>query len=219
MADVTNASSIPQTGKLVATIENLNFDQDVTQMGGSILLVSNFTVAAETRKGRRPSLHTAAPPEKGEALFDHLVASVRALGVPVETGTATAFRRRLQRSPVQNRRRRLWIAIHNQACNHSQVVRDLLEHSGVVPSTGLLVHRRPRRKIMPQHPPLAARLDDVADAVEQLTRRVDALRSIFPHQGQIGNQEFPFRIRDIARIARPCFAHNTKIIAQLTIGA
>ena len=63
-----------------------HFDLDVTQVGGAILLVSNFTVAAQTRKGRRPSLDGAAPPERGEFLFNHLVESVRNLGVTVATG-------------------------------------------------------------------------------------------------------------------------------------
>ena len=63
-----------------------HFDQDVTQVGGSILLVSNFTVAAETRRGRRPSLDRAAGPELGEKLFNHLVEAVKNLGVPVATG-------------------------------------------------------------------------------------------------------------------------------------
>jgi D-tyrosyl-tRNA(Tyr) deacylase len=63
-----------------------SFDLDVKQSGGSILLVSNFTVAAETRKGRRPSLDNAASPDKGRELFDQLVAAVQSLGVPVATG-------------------------------------------------------------------------------------------------------------------------------------
>src|SRR2546421_8605981 len=67
-----------------------HFDQDVAQVGGSILLVSNFTVAAETRKGRRPSLDGAARPEQGEQLFNHLVNAVRNLGVPVATGKVGA---------------------------------------------------------------------------------------------------------------------------------
>src|SRR5215213_5616795 len=62
------------------------FDADVRQVGGSILLVSNFTVAADTRGGRRPSFIAAAETERGRELFDQLVAAVRALGVPVETG-------------------------------------------------------------------------------------------------------------------------------------
>jgi D-tyrosyl-tRNA(Tyr) deacylase len=62
------------------------FDLDVKQSGGSILLVSNFTVAAETRKGRRPSLDNAASPEKGRQLFDQLVDALKRLDVPVQTG-------------------------------------------------------------------------------------------------------------------------------------
>jgi len=62
------------------------FDQDVKQVGGSILLVSNFSVAAETGQRRRPSLSNAAPPEEGGVMFDRLVEAVRALGVAVETG-------------------------------------------------------------------------------------------------------------------------------------
>lgn len=63
-----------------------HFDVDVKQAGGSVLLVSNFTVAGATRKGRRPSFDAAAGPEAGRKLFDDLVAAVRALGVEVQTG-------------------------------------------------------------------------------------------------------------------------------------
>jgi len=63
-----------------------HFDLDVKQVGGGILLVSNFTVAGETRKGRRPSLDNAASPERGRALFDQLVEALRRQGVLVATG-------------------------------------------------------------------------------------------------------------------------------------
>jgi D-tyrosyl-tRNA(Tyr) deacylase len=63
-----------------------NFDLDVKEVGGSILLVSNFTVAGDARKGRRPSLDAAADPAKGREQFDQLVAAVRASGITVETG-------------------------------------------------------------------------------------------------------------------------------------
>ena len=62
------------------------FELDVTQIGGSILLVSNFTVAADTRKGRRPSFDAAAKPEKGRTLFDFVVDRLRQAGIRVETG-------------------------------------------------------------------------------------------------------------------------------------
>lgn len=54
--------------------------------GGGLLLVSQFTLAADTRKGMRPSFTTAAPPEHGRAWFDRLVESARAAHAPVETG-------------------------------------------------------------------------------------------------------------------------------------
>jgi D-tyrosyl-tRNA(Tyr) deacylase len=70
-----------------------HFDLDVAQAAGGLLLVSNFTVAAETRKGRRPSLDGAASPDQARALFDHLVATTRNLAppdVPVATGEFAA---------------------------------------------------------------------------------------------------------------------------------
>lgn len=66
--------------------DDKHFDLDVKQTNGSVLLVSNFTVSAATRQGRRPSFDAAAPPEKGRELFDALVAAVRATDVPVSTG-------------------------------------------------------------------------------------------------------------------------------------
>ncbi len=63
-----------------------NFDRDVKEIDGSILLVSNFTVAADARKGRRPSLSDAADPVAGRERFDQLVAAVKAQGVDVRVG-------------------------------------------------------------------------------------------------------------------------------------
>ena len=63
-----------------------HFDLDVKQVGGAMLLVSNFTVAGETKKGRRPSLEGAASPEEGRVMFDAFVEAVKKLGVPVATG-------------------------------------------------------------------------------------------------------------------------------------
>ena len=89
-ADDTDADVTWTAGKLVGLRIFRNgdkhFDADVKQAGGAVLLVSNFTVAARTRQGRRPSFDAAAPPEKGRALFDTLVEAVRAQGVKVETG-------------------------------------------------------------------------------------------------------------------------------------
>jgi D-aminoacyl-tRNA deacylase len=54
--------------------------------GGGLLLVPQFTLAADTRKGARPSFTPAAPPEAGQALFESLVAAARARHGSVETG-------------------------------------------------------------------------------------------------------------------------------------
>jgi D-tyrosyl-tRNA(Tyr) deacylase len=63
-----------------------HFDRSVADIGGGILLVSNFTVAADTKKGRRPSFDAAAVPEAGRVMFDRLIEAVRATGVPTATG-------------------------------------------------------------------------------------------------------------------------------------
>jgi D-tyrosyl-tRNA(Tyr) deacylase len=62
------------------------FDQDVQAIGGGILLVSNFTVAADTQSGRRPSLSPAASPAVAAPLFEQLLAAVKSLGIPTGTG-------------------------------------------------------------------------------------------------------------------------------------
>ena len=54
--------------------------------GGGLLLVPQFTLAADTRKGLRPGFSTAAPPESGRALFEHVVAQARQVYAPVAQG-------------------------------------------------------------------------------------------------------------------------------------
>jgi len=58
----------------------------VQDIGGELLLVSQFTLLADTRKGRRPSFTDAAPPTRAEALFNQFVEQVRATGLKVATG-------------------------------------------------------------------------------------------------------------------------------------
>ena len=59
--------------------------------GGQALVVSQFTLCAETRKGRRPSFNRAAPPERAKALYERFVQRVRDLGIHVETGVFGAY--------------------------------------------------------------------------------------------------------------------------------
>jgi D-aminoacyl-tRNA deacylase len=58
----------------------------LTQVKGQLLLVPQFTLAADTAKGLRPGFSTAAPPEKAERLFDSIVQSARELYGGVESG-------------------------------------------------------------------------------------------------------------------------------------
>jgi len=60
---------------------------DLTQVGGALLVVSQFTLYADARKGRRPSFVDAAAPEDATALYEKFVATLKAQGVLVETGS------------------------------------------------------------------------------------------------------------------------------------
>jgi D-tyrosyl-tRNA(Tyr) deacylase len=60
----------------------------VADVGGGILVVSQFTLYADAAKGNRPSFTDAAPPEKAERLYDEMVRRLRSLaGINVETGS------------------------------------------------------------------------------------------------------------------------------------
>ena len=61
-------------------------NRSVLDIGGSALVVSQFTLSADTRSGNRPGFSTAAAPEDGERLYKHFATTLRDLGVPVETG-------------------------------------------------------------------------------------------------------------------------------------
>ncbi len=67
------------------------FDRSVEDVGGSLLVVSQFTLYGDVRRGRRPSFTEAAPPAEAEERFAALVERFRATGVPVETGQFQAM--------------------------------------------------------------------------------------------------------------------------------
>ena len=62
------------------------FDRSLLDAGGAALVVSQFTLLADTAKGNRPSFSAAAAPEHAEPLYESFCAALRELGVPVETG-------------------------------------------------------------------------------------------------------------------------------------
>jgi D-tyrosyl-tRNA(Tyr) deacylase len=61
------------------------------EVGGAMLVVSQFTLLGDCVKGRRPSFTDAAPPEEANRLYESFVAAARGMGVPVETGVFQAM--------------------------------------------------------------------------------------------------------------------------------
>jgi D-tyrosyl-tRNA(Tyr) deacylase len=91
---VANGDTEKDAQYLVPKIINLRifadaegrFNLSALDINGELLLVSQFTLLADTRKGRRPSFIKAAPPVQAEELFDYFVAQARASGLKVATG-------------------------------------------------------------------------------------------------------------------------------------
>ena len=67
------------------------FNESIQDIGGSALVVSQFTLHADMRKGRRPGFTGAARPEVAEPLIDRFAETLRAQGIPVETGVFGAM--------------------------------------------------------------------------------------------------------------------------------
>lgn len=71
--------------------EEGKMSRSVLETGGSILVVSQFTLYGDCRKGRRPNFTRAAPPEPAEALYRSFIAALREEGVPVAEGSFGAM--------------------------------------------------------------------------------------------------------------------------------
>lgn len=67
------------------------YDLDVREIGGAVLVISQFTLAASIRRGRRPSFEGAEEPERARSLYERVCARLRELGVPVQTGSFGAY--------------------------------------------------------------------------------------------------------------------------------
>lgn len=94
LVGVTHADSADLAPKMAAKLWNLRiFDDDagvmnrsVAECGGELLVVSQFTLYGDTRKGRRPSWIDAAAPDQAEPIIERLVVELRSLGATVATG-------------------------------------------------------------------------------------------------------------------------------------
>jgi D-tyrosyl-tRNA(Tyr) deacylase len=66
-------------------------NRSIADVGGEILAVSQFTLLGDCRKGRRPSFDPAAPPDVARALYEHFIAKIGELGIPVKAGVFQAM--------------------------------------------------------------------------------------------------------------------------------
>ncbi len=70
--------------------ENDKMNLSVRDISGAILLVSQFTLQGDCRKGRRPGFDAAGDPDQAKELYEKTIAAIKALGIPVETGIFAA---------------------------------------------------------------------------------------------------------------------------------
>lgn len=78
------------TGLRIFPDANGKMNCSLLDVNGAILVVSQFTLYGDCRKGRRPSFDAAAPPEHARALYEYFVSRLREMSVPVETGVFQA---------------------------------------------------------------------------------------------------------------------------------
>ena len=111
---VTHSDAAAQADWLARKITTLRVFEDaagkmnlgLSDVGGAVLVVSQFTLYGEARKGRRPDFIQAARPEQAEPLVDRFVAQLRAAGLHVETGR---FRAEMQVALVNDGPVTLWL--------------------------------------------------------------------------------------------------------------
>lgn len=89
LVGVTHAdgpAEVDKTARKIAELRILRDERSVLDDGAPVLVISQFTLHADVRKGRRPSWNAAAPADVAEPVVEAVVAALRERGVPVETG-------------------------------------------------------------------------------------------------------------------------------------
>ena len=86
--------------------EDGKMNRSIADVGGSMLVVSQFTLYADCRRGRRPSFTDAAPPELADRLYQHFVEEIRQRNIPVATG---AFRAEMHVSLLNDGPVTIWL--------------------------------------------------------------------------------------------------------------
>jgi len=95
---------------------NGKMNLSLRDVGGALMLVPQFTLAADTSRGTRPSFTPAAPPEEGKRLFQHLLACARASHSPVASGE---FGAHMRVSLVNDGPVTLWLEVGAQSGNRA----------------------------------------------------------------------------------------------------
>ena len=90
--------------------ENGKMNRSLTDVGGSMLVVSQFTLYADCQRGRRPSFTDAAPPELADQLYQRFIDEVRQRNIPVEQG---AFRTEMHVNLVNDGPVTIWLDTKN----------------------------------------------------------------------------------------------------------
>jgi D-tyrosyl-tRNA(Tyr) deacylase len=111
---VENGDQTADIDRVAAKIRDLRIFSDnagkmnlsVTDVGGAVLAVSQFTLVADVSRGRRPSFVRAAPPEEANAAYEGVVARLRETGLVVKTGV---FRADMQVASVNDGPVTIWI--------------------------------------------------------------------------------------------------------------